>query len=150
MRLNLEIQRACKGEASGLPSDDVITRWVETCLSDYREDAECVIRLVDAGEAKELNSQYRQKDRATNVLSFPMEMPETSGIPYIGDLVICLPVIQQEAAEQDKTLEQHFAHMVIHGMLHLLGYDHQSDDEAKEMESLEITCLSRVGYPSPY
>ncbi|MBL4762905.1 MAG: rRNA maturation RNase YbeY [Gammaproteobacteria bacterium] len=150
MQLNLEIQRAFDSEVIGLPSDEVITRWAQVCLSDYRETAECVIRLVDTDEAKALNNQYREKDVATNVLSFPMEMPETSGILYIGDLVICLPVIQKEAKEQNKTLEQHFAHMVIHGLLHLLGYDHQTDDEAKKMESLEMTCLSRIGYPSPY
>jgi len=102
------------------------------------------------GESRELNHTYRGKDKPTNVLSFPFEAPPGIELPLLGDLIICRQVVEQEAQEQEKTLEAHWAHMVIHGSLHLLGYDHIEDDEAEEMESLETEIMLALGYPDPY
>jgi probable rRNA maturation factor len=94
--------------------------------------------------------KFRGKNYATNVLSFPLEFPEETGIPYIGDIVICPVVVVQEAAEQGKPLLAHYAHLTVHGTLHLLGYDHENDDDALEMETLETQILATLGYPDPY
>lgn len=108
------------------------------------------IRLVDEAESHELNLTYRGKDKPTNVLSFPFEAPPGIEMPLLGDLIICRQVVEQEAKEQQKPLEAHWAHMVVHGSLHLLGYDHIEDDEAEEMESLETEIMLALGYEDPY
>lgn len=147
--IELDLQLAT--EAGDLPAEAQLRRWVELVLRQRTADSELTIRLVDAEEGQELNRTYRHKDYATNVLSFPAEVPDgLLDIPLLGDLVICVPVVEREAREQNKALEAHWAHLVIHGCLHLLGYDHIDDEEAEEMESLERQLLAELGYPDPY
>ena len=145
-RLNLSVQYAC--ESGDLPLRPIIRKWVRAAL-DAGEAAggQITIRFVDAEEGHSLNRDYRHKDYATNVLSFPYE-PEPA---LSGDLVICLPVVEREAAEQNKSLDAHFAHLIVHGILHLRGYDHEADDDAaRTMEALEGAILANLGYPDPY
>ena len=146
--LELDLQRASEQPA---PTDAQFRLWCELALRQRSADSEMTIRLVDEAEARELNHTYRHKDYATNVLSFPADVPDDMlDIPLLGDLVICTQVVAREAAEQGKTTEAHWAHLVIHGSLHLLGYDHIDDDEAEEMEALERTLLAELGHPDPY
>jgi probable rRNA maturation factor len=146
--LELDLQRA--SSIAG-PGDDAFRRWCELALRQRTADSEMTIRLVDETEGRELNHTYRHKDYATNVLSFPADVPDDMlDIPLLGDLVICTQVVEREAAEQGKALEAHWAHLVIHGCLHLLGYDHIDDDEAEEMEALERELLAELGHPDPY
>lgn len=133
------------------PDEQQFRRWCERALSQRSNDSELTIRLVDEAEGRELNRTWRHKDYATNVLSFPAEIPDgLLDIPLLGDLVICVPVVEREAGEQHKEVEAHWAHLTLHGCLHLLGYDHIEDDEAEEMESLERKLLAELGYPDPY
>ncbi len=146
--LELDLQLA--SEAS-VPSEAQFRLWCEMGLRMRSADSELTIRLVDETEGRELNHTWRHKDYATNVLSFPADVPDDLlDIPLLGDLVICAPVISREAQEQGKALDAHWAHMVIHGCLHLLGFDHIDDEEADEMEALERTLLGELGYPDPY
>ncbi|WP_312936169.1 rRNA maturation RNase YbeY [Pseudomonas sp.] len=146
--LELDLQRASSAAA---PDDAAFRRWCELALRQRTADSELTIRLVDEAEGRELNHTWRHKDYATNVLSFPADVPdELLDIPLLGDLVICIPVVEREAQEQGKALEAHWAHLVIHGCLHLLGYDHIDDEEAEEMEALERTLLAELGHPDPY
>jgi probable rRNA maturation factor len=145
----LDLQIAC-ADSQGLPDGATFQRWLEAVLLQFQEEAEVTIRLVDQAESNTLNLTYRGKDQPTNVLSFPFEAPPGIKLPLLGDLVICRQVVEREAAEQHKTLEAHWAHMVVHGCLHLLGYDHIEDDEAEEMESLETEIMQDIGYPDPY
>lgn len=139
-----------------LPSHEQFERWVDAVLDPRIAEpaAGVVIRIVDEAESRGLNREFRGIDRPTNVLSFPFEPPP--GAPrealagHLGDLVICAPVVIGEAAEQGKLAEAHWAHMVVHGLLHLLGYDHQNDAEAADMEERERSVLRRLGYPDPY
>jgi probable rRNA maturation factor len=147
MNLTLDLQVA--SDATDLPTQADIERWASAALSS-RAESELSVRIVDNAESQTLNHQYRGKDKPTNVLSFPAELPEGVDIPLLGDLVICAPVVEREAIEQQKTLEAHWAHMVIHGTLHLLGYDHIEDTEADEMEALETELLTAMNYPPPY
>jgi probable rRNA maturation factor len=132
-----------------VPARDQFEQWIRAALE---EDApnELAIRIVDEEEGRALNLQYRDRDYATNVLSFPFEAPEGVPIDYLGDLVICAPVVEREAVEQGKSPESHWAHMVVHGVLHLQGYDHIEKGEADEMETLEKAIMARLGYPDPY
>ncbi|MGK9066654.1 rRNA maturation RNase YbeY [Stutzerimonas chloritidismutans] len=151
--IELDLQRAT---ASDAPDEQAFRRWCELALRQRSADSELTIRLVDEAEGRKLNRDYRGKDYATNVLSFPADVPDGPDgeplldIPLLGDLVICAAVVEREAAEQGKALEAHWAHLVIHGCLHLLGYDHQEDVEAEEMESLERQLLAELGHPDPY
>lgn len=148
MPLELDLQVA--SAAPDLPSEAQFRAWCELALR-QRPESELTIRLVDEAEGLELNSTYRHKDYATNVLSFPADVPdELLDIPLLGDLVICAPVVAREALEQRKPLQAHWAHLVIHGCLHLLGYDHIDDTEAEEMETLERELLAELGHPDPY
>ena len=140
-RLNLSVQYACNRESLPLRADFV--RWARAALVGGGEIA---IRLVDAEEGRELNKEYRGKDYATNVLSFPYEIEPLT----MGDLVICPEVVAREAQEQNKALDAHYAHLTVHGMLHLQGWDHENDDEAQEMEYEEREILAALGYPDPY
>jgi len=145
----LDIQRII--ELDSLPSDDDFQLWVDRALADYSQDAEVVIRIVDTEEMAELNSQYRNKQGPTNILSFPFELPDgVEGIDLLGDLVVCAAVLEQEAKQQNKALSAHWAHIIIHGVLHLLGYDHLTADEAIEMESKEIVLLQELHIDNPY
>ncbi|MFO7594271.1 MAG: rRNA maturation RNase YbeY [Pseudomonadota bacterium] len=136
--------------ADDIPDEPLIRRWVGAALTGRREDAQLTIRIVDKAEITELNRTYRGKDKATNVLSFPFEAPPGVELPLLGDIVICAKVVADEACEQGKPLEAHWAHMVIHGILHLLGYDHIEEAEAAQMEGLEIELLAGLGYANPY
>ncbi|SHE19882.1 rRNA maturation RNase YbeY [methanotrophic endosymbiont of Bathymodiolus puteoserpentis (Logatchev)] len=145
----LDIQRIV--DLDSLPSDDDFQLWVETALADYNQDAEILIRIIDTQEMIELNSRYRGKLGATNILSFPFELPDgVEAIDLLGDLVVCAAVLEQEAEQQNKTLSAHWAHIIIHGVLHLLGYDHLTNDEAIEMESKEIILLQELHIDNPY
>ncbi len=148
--MNLEIDLQQATDATGLPSASQFQTWVTTALAGERDQAELTIRLVDKAESQQLNNTYRGKDKPTNVLSFPFEAPPGIEIDLLGDLVICAPVVAEEALAQEKTAMDHWAHLVIHGTLHLLGHDHQTDDEAEEMESLEIALLAKLGISDPY
>ncbi|HYW04014.1 MAG TPA: rRNA maturation RNase YbeY [Gammaproteobacteria bacterium] len=147
-RLALAVQRATA--AGGLPSDADIADWAEAALEDLPGPVELTVRLVDEEESATLNQRFRGKAGPTNVLSFPFDAPPGVDLPLLGDLVICAPVVAREAAGQDKTGRAHWAHMVIHGVLHLRGYDHQEPQEAGRMESLEIRLLGRLGFRDPY
>jgi len=145
----LDIQRIVNSER--LPSDAELQTWVEHALFDYPAAAEVVIRIVDSEEISALNQQYRHKQGATNILSFPFEVPEgVEGLDLLGDLVVCASVLEQEATEQGKKLKNHWAHIIIHGILHLLGYDHIEDDDAVEMEAKEILVLQQLQIDNPY
>ncbi|MDQ6646234.1 MAG: rRNA maturation RNase YbeY [Pseudomonadota bacterium] len=137
---------------SGLPSAVSFRRWVEAALrgAKRRKPAELSIRIVGLEESRRLNRDYRGKDYATNVLSFPVELPTGVVLPLIGDLAICAPVVLQEATEQAKPARNHWAHMTIHGVLHLLGYDHLDNRDAEDMEALETRILAKLGIPNPY
>ena len=147
----LELDLQIASEAADLPSEAQFRTWCALALRQRSADSELTIRLVDEPEGRELNNTWRHKDYATNVLSFPADVPdEMLDIPLLGDLVICVPVVEREAQEQAKTLGAHWAHLVIHGCLHLLGYDHIEDAEAEEMEALERELLAELGHPDPY
>jgi len=138
-------------ESPNLPSEAQLQSWVNAALSGLRDSGELCIRIVDEPESQELNHQYRGKDKPTNVLSFPFELPE--GVPemdLLGDLVVCAAVVEREAEEQGKALHHHWAHMIVHGCLHLLGYDHINDEEAEIMESLERKILAGLDIADPY
>ena len=133
-----------------IASDQVVS-WVELLLASETEEAsELVIRVVDANKSQELNKTFRGKDYPTNVLSFPADIQLPVGPTILGDIAICLPVVKREADEQSKRFDQHFAHMVVHGCLHLLGYDHEDEHDADQMEAKEIGILENLGYPNPY
>ncbi|MEE9356812.1 rRNA maturation RNase YbeY [Candidatus Vondammii sp. HM_W22] len=148
MTLQLEIQR--ESRSADLPADDKLREWTEAALNSRHQQVELVIRIVDEDESRDLNREYRGKARPTNVLSFPFEAPQVLESDLLGDLVICAPVVVAEASAQKKSVEAHWAHMVIHGALHLQGHDHQNEKEADEMECLEVEILSRLCFPDPY
>lgn len=133
-----------------LPTLEQFTHWATQAVRAESIEPEMTIRIVDETESHELNLTYRGKDRPTNVLSFPFECPEEVDLPLLGDLIICRQVVEREAQEQGKPLLAHWAHMVVHGSLHLLGYDHIEDDEAEEMESLETEIMTGLGFEDPY
>ena len=150
MNLTLDLQIASES-SEGLPSEADFRKWAEAAVEDFRDDAEVTIRIVDEAESHELDLNYRHVDRPTNVLSFPFECPPEVQLNLLGDLVICREVVEREAKEQGKTLEEHYAHMTVHGCLHLLGYDHITDEEAEEMEGIETRILKeKLGFADPY
>jgi len=146
--VELEIQRECKADV--LPADADLKIWVDAALQGRDEPAEVVVRIVEAAEIHALNQQYRDKDALTNVLSFPSDLPEIVTSPLLGDIVICASVVAGEAHAQNKPLMAHWAHMTVHGVLHLLGYDHISEQDAQQMERLECSILSTLGVADPY
>ncbi|MBV7387775.1 rRNA maturation RNase YbeY [Pasteurellaceae bacterium TAE3-ERU1] len=145
--ITIDLQIACQEEA-GLPTAEQIETWAESAVRD--DGLEMTVRIVDEDESQMLNRTYRGKDYPTNVLSFPFECPSEVELPLLGDLVICRQVVEREAAEQGKTALSHWAHMVVHGCLHLQGYDHLNDAEAEEMEGLEREIMARLGFDDPY
>ena len=152
MTISIDIQMACSSQ-EGLeeaPEEHSMRRWVRAALRNERETVELSVRIVDEQESATLNQQYRGKTGPTNVLSFPFDAVTPEPLPILGDLVICAPVVAREASEQHKTLDAHWAHMCVHGVLHLLGYDHMGDRDAEVMEALETTILLGLGYPAPY
>jgi len=143
----VDLQLAVAGD---VPSQQQFEQWATAALASVDDDCELSIRLVDADESATLNRTYRGKDASTNVLSFPFDSPVPLSPRLLGDLVLCVPVVVQEAIEQGKTVEHHWAHLVVHGCLHLLGYDHLEDAEAEQMELLEITILQTLNIGNPY
>ncbi|MDO9048671.1 MAG: rRNA maturation RNase YbeY [Methylobacter sp.] len=137
-------------ESAGQPDQQQIQLWVDTALDDYDQDTEIVVRIVDEQESAELNEQYRHKSGPTNILSFPVDVPEGIELDLLGDLVICAPVLEKEALEQDKLLAHHWAHIIVHGVLHLLGYDHIDETQAELMENKEIAILNKLHINNPY
>lgn len=148
LRLSLDVQRV--STAGGQPSDAQLRRWARAALADLGGSHALTLRLVDDAESAALNETYRRKPGPTNVLSFPFEAPPGVRTRLLGDLVLCAPVVEREAREQGKMPHAHWAHMIVHGVLHLRGYDHLTDVEASAMEALETEILSRLGYPDPY
>jgi probable rRNA maturation factor len=144
----LELQIACTD--TDYPDVQQFQRWLDAVLKSAEQDSEVVIRIVDEQESAELNLRYRHKNGPTNVLSFPFEAPQGVETDLLGDLLMCAPVIQREAQEQGKLAEHHWAHITVHGILHLLGYDHIQEDEADEMEALEIQILQTLEIANPY
>jgi probable rRNA maturation factor len=151
MKLRVDIQNA---SSDPVPSAPELRRWISAALAAAvpARDTECEIslRLVDEAEMTALNSNYRGKSGPTNVLSFPSDLPAELNLPLLGDLAICAPVVRREAREQGKPDAAHWAHMAVHGTLHLLGYDHEEQDEANAMEALETRILLELGFAPPY
>lgn len=147
-----EVAVAYAAPRRGVPAAASFRHWLEAALAGARHHrpAEVSIRIVGAGEGRALNRQYRGKDYATNVLSFPVELPHGVTSPLLGDLVICAPVVAREAREQGKSSRDHYAHLTVHGVLHLLGYDHLTDADAARMEALETRILGGLGIVDPY
>ena len=139
----LKIATQYASTLANLPTPKQLRKWAKAALS---VDTEVTIRIVDAQEALELNSTYRGKDYATNVLTFPL----TEEPHLMGDIIICAPVVVAEASAQHISIEAHFAHLTVHGILHLHGYDHQTEEQAALMESIEVTTLHNLGYANPY
>lgn len=148
-RLGLHVQYALS-DRNDLPQRQALRRWVAAALM---QDAEVTLRFVEEAEGRRLNRDYRGKDYATNVLTFTYDTPPglpDQASPLSGDIVLCVPVVAREAAEQGKPCEAHYAHLVVHGLLHLQGYDHEDEREAIAMEAVESFILRRLGYPDPY
>ncbi len=148
MSVEVDVQYAVM--ADGLPSVSDIETWIGAVVRGRRENVQLTVRIVDEEEGTELNKRWRQARGPTNVLSFPSEGLEAIAPDLLGDVVICAPVVESEAREQGKSLTAHWTHMVIHGTLHLLGFDHVDEDHAREMELLEAQILKELGYSDPY
>ena len=159
MRTILDLQLA--SDCADVPKQQELQLWLDTLLAHQQlTNKEITVRIVDEAEIQQLNQQYRGKDQATNVLSFPFEMPELtlpdgaqiddSMSDFLGDIVICAQVVKQEANQQNKILGHHWAHMLIHGTLHLLGYDHIEEQDAQQMEGIEIAILEKLAIDDPY
>ena len=145
----VEVQHACDG--SGVPASAKLVQWAEAALAGRSEGTRMTVRVVDMEEGARLNERYRGRTGATNVLAFSFDAPELPpSVRILGDVVVCAPVAAREAREQSKRLDAHWAHLVVHGTLHLLGYDHHEPGPAEEMEALERTILAGLGYPDPY
>ena len=144
----LDIQYAVDGDR--LPTRNEFERWVQSALEPGDNAVDIAIRIVDEQEGRQLNSRYRGMDKVTNVLSFPFEAPPGIDSDHLGDLVICASVVQREAQQQQKPEKHHWAHMVVHGVLHLRGLDHQTEGQAREMEGLEKQILAGFGINDPY
>jgi len=142
--------------ANQLPDKKQISRWVSTALelAEGPDNCEVCIRIVDKAEMAMLNQDYRHKTGPTNVLSFPFDCPpgieELVAVPLLGDIIVCAEVVAEEAENQHKTKSNHWAHMIVHGTLHLLGYDHEIENEAEIMEALETRILANLGIDDPY
>ena len=143
----------CVTDRTHLPDEQLIRHWANISLSELVEhDVEVCLRIVDAGEIQSLNQRYRSKDKATNVLSFPSDCGcvDENGRVLLGDIVICKEITVSESEKQGKSVEAHFAHLLIHGLLHLQGHDHSVDDQANKMEAIEIDLMKKLGYGNPY
>lgn len=149
MAVDIELSISEGVDEATLPSEEKFHQWAQAC---YSGDGEVVasLQIVGSDEMQSLNKNYRNKDKPTNVLSFPMELPDEVGINILGDLALCDEVIESEAKQQGKAAEAHWAHMVVHGMLHLQGYDHIEDDEAELMEAKEIEIMKKLDFENPY
>lgn len=148
MSVTIEIQRATA--LRGLPTNREMKVWLAQALARFRPAASLTVRLVDAEEGGALNARWRGKQGPTNVLSFPVSGLEAVAPELLGDIVLCAPVLKAEAAAQAKTIAAHCAHLLVHGALHLLGYDHLHDKDAEQMEALERELLAELEFPDPY
>ena len=155
MLIHIDLQNTI--DSQSLPKINQIQTWLLTALKKINakfEQPEITIRVVSLEESQQLNSTYRNKDKPTNILSFPFEAPEMIPVEeldeLLGDLVVCEQIVIEEANSQNKTIESHWAHILIHGLLHLQGFDHLEDQQAEQMESIEIEILSELGFPNPY
>ena len=148
--IHLDVAVNYAAPRAGVPAAVSFRKWVAAALKGRIREADLAIRIVDEREGQALNRHYRGKDYATNVLSFPAELPEGVKLPLLGDLVICAPVVAREAAEQGKPVAAHYAHLTVHGVLHLRGWDHEHDKDAEAMEQLEREVLAELGLPDPY
>ena len=150
MKIKLAMQNA--SASSRVPVKAEVKQWAAAALEGRRKQARLSLRIVDEVESADLNGRYRGKAGPTNVLSFPFDAPPglPAPLPLLGDLAICAPVVEREALVQSKSLDAHWAHMVVHGIQHLLGQDHLDEGEAQEMEALETRILQELGFPAPY
>ena len=148
MSSGVEVQRA--SAACGVPPAAALVRWAEAALAGRSEGARMTVRVVDEAEGATLNERYRGRSGPTNVLAFQFDAPELPSLRILGDVVVCAPVAAREAREHSKRLDAHWAHLVVHGTLHLLGYDHEEPRSAREMESIEREILGGLGYSDPY
>lgn len=150
MTYHIDIQNATEAP---LPlTENELTNLAELALRDHQHDAELTIRLVDSEEMIYLNSTYRKQNKVTNVLAFPCSLPDNIELdcPLLGDIIICPEVLLTESQQFNKSLTEHWSLIVIHGVLHLLGYDHIKDDDASVMQSIEVKLLTEIGYANPY
>ena len=148
MSIRFEFQNTSQSKL--LPSQILLKQWINATKNLCPQRSELTIRIVSEDESAQLNERYRHKRGPTNVLSFPAESIIENGYTYLGDLIVCASIVEKEAIQQHKTLNAHWAHITIHGILHLLGYDHITNQDAERMESLEIQILSTLGFPNPY
>ena len=146
MSIHLDVQIASK--CLDIPNESEFEYWAKSIP--YQSETSVCLRIVDELEARELNKQYRKIDKATNVLSFPAEIPTQLNINFLGDIVICAPIVKREAEEQNKQFNHHCAHLLVHGILHLQGFDHENESEAKKMEDLEVEILQDLNISNPY
>ncbi|MDW3094166.1 MAG: rRNA maturation RNase YbeY [Gammaproteobacteria bacterium] len=146
--INIEVQIAAS--ADEIPSVEMFQVWASAIEADSDEHKDVAMRIVDEAEMGKLNEQYRKKTGVTNVLSFPADLPGGVDIPFLGDIIVCAPVVIKEATDQGKSLHSHWAHMTVHGILHLQGYDHIDHVEAEQMESLETKIMNKLGFENPY
>jgi len=149
LALDLQVELP-QSQNADLPAQADLEQWVAAALEGTMDEAELTIRLVENDESAALNKQYRDKQGPTNVLSFPFEAPPDVSLSLLGDLVICAPLVAQEAQAQGKRTRAHWAHLVVHGVLHLRGYDHIDDSDAREMEDLERKIMAYLGFDDPY
>tara|TARA_B110000503_G_C7137139_1_gene409311 strand:+ start:304 stop:792 length:489 start_codon:yes stop_codon:yes gene_type:complete len=152
--MNLTIDMENASSSPNVPDEKLVHQWVYAALAEIntggKDDLELSVRVVDEEESADLNQRYRHKQGATNVLSFPADLPDSLQLPLLGDLVICAQIVEREARQQDKSLDAHWAHMLIHGSLHLMGYDHIDDRDTEEMELLETKIITSLNFPPPY
>jgi probable rRNA maturation factor len=148
MMFEVDVQVAC--DEDDLPDVDNVRSWARATVEEFRDHAELSVRIVGESESARLNTDYRHVSGSTNVLSFPFEPPPGVQLPLLGDVVICAPVVRREAREQKKATDAHLAHMVVHGTLHLLGFDHQEKEDAERMEAAERRILAKLGFDNPY
>ena len=148
MAINVDIQYAAAKDL--LPDEAMINNWVQIALENLQENGELTIRIVDKEEATELNEQWRNAKGPTNVLSFPSDNIQDIVPDLLGDIIICAPLVKTEAEQQNKEYLSHWAHLIVHGILHLMGYDHGEERDAIKMEALEIEILKKLGIPNPY
>ncbi len=147
MSIQLDVQLATQD--TNIPSDEDFQKWASEVKIEASQASVC-LRIVDEPEAREINKRFRNIDKATNVLSFPAEIPPEHELSLLGDIVICAPVVKYEAKQQEKHTSAHWAHLLIHGILHLQGYLHETDEQAKKMEALEVMTLKKLGFKNPY